>query len=151
MGKLNELPADASLGGQDNYTYQLIRRLRSGEFLGRYPELGRRCRHLVRVIESTHQASDRLRREARTVLPVEVSPTLVPRVEAVIDRAGEDLRKQLFEVFSDELDQAVAAEQARDAAQYDCVRCGDGTKGRRSVPGLGWLCGAHIDAVEGSA
>lgn len=151
MGKPNDLPADASPGGQDNYTYQLIRRLRSGEFVGRYPELGRRCRHLVRVIESTHQASDRLRREARAVLPAEVSPSLVPRVEEVIDQAAEDLRKRLFEVFSDELDQAVAAERARDAAQYDCVRCGNGTKGRRSVPGVGWLCGAHIEAAERSA
>lgn len=151
MGKLNELPADASPGGQENYTYQLMRRLRSGEFVGRYPELGRRCRHLLRIFESTSQASDRMRREARAVLPPEVSPTLVPRVEAVIDQAGEDLRKHLFEVFSDELDRAVAAERARDAAQYDCVRCEPGTKGRMGVPGVGWLCARHLEEHERGA
>lgn len=29
-----------------------------------------------------------------------------------------------------------------------CVRCNDGTHGRRHVPGVGWLCNTHIDQHE---
>lgn len=37
---------------------------------------------------------------------------------------------------------------AEPAASRACVRCGNGTPGRRLVPGVGWLCNPHIDAHE---
>jgi hypothetical protein len=39
----------------------------------------------------------------------------------------------------------VAAEPAGSRA---CVRCGNGTQGRRLVPAVGWLCNHHIDEHE---
>lgn len=29
-----------------------------------------------------------------------------------------------------------------------CIRCTDGTVGRRKVPGIGWLCNAHLEELE---
>lgn len=145
-----ELPADVSPGGPggENVVYTLVSRLRSGEFVGRYPELGRRCGRMVRVLEATHHASDQLRRQARALLPADISPTLMPAAERAIESAGESLRGHLCQVFSDEMSRAVAAERARDVAQYDCVKCANGTKGNRMVPGEGWLCRSHIEARE---
>jgi hypothetical protein len=34
------------------------------------------------------------------------------------------------------------------AVDRQCVRCHDGTMGRRGVPGIGWLCNRHIDEQE---
>lgn len=35
-----------------------------------------------------------------------------------------------------------------EAADYRCTRCADGKRGKRAVPGIGWLCAAHLDALE---
>lgn len=149
-----DLPAGVKPGGPggDNVVYTLTSRLRSGEFVGRYPELGRRCGRMVRVLEATHRASDQLRRQVRALLPADISPTLVPAAERAIAAAGEDLRGHLYEVFNDELSRAVAAERARDAAMYDCVKCGNGTRGHLAAPGIGWLCRGHWRELgEGAA
>lgn len=34
------------------------------------------------------------------------------------------------------------------AEDRGCVRCGNGTPGRRQVPGVGWLCNHHLDEME---
>lgn len=39
---------------------------------------------------------------------------------------------------------------AAESQDRRCVRCHDGTHGRRHVPGVGWLCNPHIDEHEGA-
>lgn len=151
MSKPKELPADVSPGGHENHTYQLMRRLRSGEFVGCAGSIdfGRCGRQMIRMIESTHRASDQIRCAVRRDLPADLSPALVPRAEAAVDQAVKALRKDLFDVFDDELDKVLVKERAREAAMYDCVRCGDGTKGRLQIAGIGYLCSQHLDSMKG--
>lgn len=41
------------------------------------------------------------------------------------------------------------ARQSSEGDDRGCIRCHDGTPGRRAVPGVGWLCNRHIDEHEG--
>ena len=73
------------------------------------PECVQACRKAAELVELSHQADDALRRDARRLLPANFSPTLIPEVEELIRKNGDELRLKIFGRAFLELSRAVDA------------------------------------------
>lgn len=73
------------------------------------PEYAQACRKTAELIELSYQADDALRRNARKLLPVTFSPDLIPRIERLIEKNGEEVRKKIYGRFFLELSRVIDA------------------------------------------
>ena len=96
---------------KSNAVYSLFSRLKTDEIINRRPELFYRGKGMAAALAASQDADGRLKEKIRKLLPADVSPRLIPSAERLVNEAGEALRKDLLDLFFEEID--IALEQKR--------------------------------------
>jgi hypothetical protein len=107
-----------------------------------------RATGLVLALEDTRGIDESIRTLIVSRIPKDMPDELIARMSLVTMRVGDGLRDDLYDLFTIYLNAAIAAERRKGPPEYRCVRCADGIRGNRQVPGEGWLCRTCIEARE---
>lgn len=96
-----------------NTVYALVSRIRPHDPLGRSPCLFSQAQKMAKALAASEESDGKLREKVRTLLPWDLSPTLIEDAQSAIDDYGKMLREELYEIFTTELDRALKSDQKK--------------------------------------